>query len=501
MNHQRSRVGLAAGALAGALGTGTALALGGPIAPLLSAAGLILPLLSLFAPAIVALLGVSVLYLNLPGIAVTVHGLPPILAGSAYALLLMPLLVRLLLRREPALLDAPLLLIVAYLAAVLVSMFVSQDLTVAANWVANLAIEGLLVYFLLLNLFRTRASLTRLVDVVIVCGALLSALTLYQHVTHDYAQQFGGLAQRNLEYGTGEDAQLDAREATRDPDEMRVADRAGGPIGGPNRYAQILICLLPLIYFRMRSQGSLARQLPYAAAGGAALAAVFLTFSRGGFVGLAALVALATLIGFLRVRTVAVLAGGAALAVILWAPGYAMRLGTVATIPGTVYEGRTTETDGAIRGRMTEMMAALFVFLDHPIIGVGPGQYMPVYSQAYMNNPGALRHITVERRAHSMYFELAAENGMVGLGLFLAIVGLIQFRLWRAWRRWKRSRPDLAWLAGSFFLSISGYLLTAIFLQLAYQRYYWLLLGMAGVALQVLSAEARRASPVESASA
>src|SRR5207249_10289887 len=136
MNHQRSRVGLAAGALAGALGTGTALALGGPIAPLLSAAGLILPLLSLFAPAIVALLGVSVLYLNLPGIAVTVHGLPPILAGSAYALLLMPLLVRLLLRREPALLDAPLLLIVAYLAAVLVSMFVSQDLTVAANWVA-----------------------------------------------------------------------------------------------------------------------------------------------------------------------------------------------------------------------------------------------------------------------------------------------------------------------------------------------------------------------------
>src|SRR5439155_1514577 len=104
-------------------------------------------------------------------------------------------------------------------------------------------------------------------------------------------------------------------------------------------------------------------------------------------------------------------------------------------------EGRTTETDGAIRGRMTEMMAALFVFLDHPVIGVGPGQYMPVYSQAYMNVPGALRHITVERRAHSMYFELAAENGMVGLGLFLAIVGLIQFRLWRAWRLWKRSRP------------------------------------------------------------
>jgi hypothetical protein len=37
--------------------------------------------------------------------------------------------------------------------------------------------------------------------------------------------------------------------------------------------------------------------------------------------------------------------------------------------------------DGAIKGRATEMLAALAVYLDHPFIGVGPGQYVPFYSE------------------------------------------------------------------------------------------------------------------------
>jgi O-antigen ligase len=110
-----------------------------------------------------------------------------------------------------------------------------------------------------------------------------------------------------------------------------------------------------------------------------------------------------------------------------------------------------------------------------------------------MNDPDiALRQIEGERRAHTLYFELAAETGIIGIITFFAPVVLIQTRLWRAWRRWRGRRPDLSGLAGGFFLALAGYFVTAIFLQLAYQRYYWLLLGLAGAALLVLEQEERR---------
>jgi O-antigen ligase len=125
------------------------------------------------------------------------------------------------------------------------------------------------------------------------------------------------------------------------------------------------------------------------------------------------------------------------------------------------------------------------------LLGVGPGQFLPVSSTTDMSNPDiALRRITERRRAHTLYFELAAETGILGLFTFLGIVGLVQVRLWKAWRRWRRrNQPELAALAAAFFLGIVGYLVTGIFLHLAFQRYYWLLLGMAGAALQVMADE------------
>jgi hypothetical protein len=58
-------------------------------------------------------------------------------------------------------------------------------------------------------------------------------------------------------------------------------------------------------------------------------------------------------------------------------------------------------------------------------------------------------------------------------------------------------RPDLAHLATAILLGIFGYFGTATFLHLSYQRYYWFLLGLAGAALQVFSAETAREASVK----
>jgi O-antigen ligase len=111
----------------------------------------------------------------------------------------------------------------------------------------------------------------------------------------------------------------------------------------------------------------------------------------------------------------------------------------------------------------------------------------------YMENPDiAFKSIDRVRRSHSLYAELAAETGIVGILLFFAIVVTMATRLWRLRARFKRRDPELSNLAAAFWLGLMGYLGTAVFLQLAYQRYFWLFLALAGATVQILGAELRR---------
>lgn len=457
--------------------------------------GLALAAGMLLVPGAVALLGLAAVYLNLPGIAVGVHGVPSVLAGAAILLLAGPLAVRLL-RREPVVLDKPLLLLFAFLGAVLLSTFVVEDRVEAARWLTTFLIEGVLLYFAAVNLFGTPARLRRALHVLLFCGGLLGGLTLYQEATRTYERQFGGLAQRNLEF------RLHEANARRDPfrpaEQIHVSNRAGGPVGEPNRYAQILLVLLPIAYFLARSAESRRRRILYLGGGALILAGVLLTYSRGAFVTLLAMTAILALTRTVRLRTLAAGATVLILVVAAAAPGYLLRVATLQETPGILE--RESESDAVMRSRLTEMLAAWSVFVDHPLVGVGPGQYAPVYSTEYMSDPDiALKRIDRPRRAHNLYFELAAETGILGLATFLGLVGLIQVRLWRAWRRFRGMREDLAALAAGFFVAISGYLVSAVFLHLSYQRYYWLLLGLAAAALHVLANEELRARRIRSA--
>ncbi len=131
-------------------------------------------------------------------------------------------------------------------------------------------------------------------------------------------------------------------------------------------------------------------------------------------------------------------------------------------------------------------MAALSAFVDHPVLGVGPGQYEPFYSTEYqINSRFAFRYIPKPRRAHSLYFEIAAETGVIGLLSFASIFLVLLRRLWRASRSLLESDPELAAIATAFWFAIVAYLGMGVFLHLAYQRYFWLLLALGGAAVQV----------------
>jgi O-antigen ligase len=135
-------------------------------------------------------------------------------------------------------------------------------------------------------------------------------------------------------------------------------------------------------------------------------------------------------------------------------------------------------------------------------VGVGPGQYSPFYSLEYMQNPEIqFRHIENTRRAHILYFELAAENGIIGLALFLTIAGVVLVRLGRLRRNLRLRRPELSHLAAAFHASLVMYFVSAVFLHFSYQRYYWIALALGAIAARLVQQESERPTPEEESAA
>jgi hypothetical protein len=460
----------------------------GTLLPVAVGTGLLLLAAVLARPDVGSLVFVALAYSNGIALIGAKIGDASIIAAGFSGILCIPIFVHVFVKREPWIIDYPFLLMILFGGATLLSSMMAKDVDRALAWVMTFVTEGLLLYFLLMNAIRSLRSLRAVASVLVLVGAALGSFAIYQELTGQYDQQFGGLMQRNTTYGY-EDEGLDDG-FVRDREKVRVAHRAGGPTGGPNRCAQILLTVLPVALFRLGGERTGKGRLIAAGASVLILSGILLTYSRGGFLNLIALVLLLTILGYLRFRQLIVATVVTGLLLIAIAPGYVGRIESVVGLERFTTEAVTEKKQGdaTIRGRLTEMLASLHVFLDYPLLGVGPSQYSPYYSIQYMANPDiAFRDIDKSRRAHILYFELAAETGIVGLGLFMAIAMVVLRNLWRSRQRLKNTRPDLAHLAMGFFLGLLMYFGAAMFLHFSYQRFYWIALAIAGVCARLLA--------------
>ncbi len=435
--------------------------------------------------------GVLLLYANIPVILGERIGSPMAVGIAIVTLIALAAFGRAVVHRDGPAIDLPFLGLIVFLGAGLLSTLFARDPAVAFGWLGTFTVEVVALYLLLLNAVRSARSLRRVFRALVFGAAVLALLGASQEVSGNYSQQFMGLAHRNLSLLNDDPNAATGME--RPAGGVRLAQRGSGPIGEPNRWAQTLLFLLPLGLLGIRHEPSAGRKVTLAAASTLIAGGVFLTYSRGALVTIAGLAAGLAVLRVVRVRVL--LAGGIGIAVAAacMAPNTVARLGTFGGIESLFGHQKSAKpADNAIRGRMTEMLAAGLVALDHPLVGVGPGHFTPYYSLEYMATPGiAFRDIDKTRRAHSLYLEMAAETGIIGLAAFLAVPVLLAVRLWKWHRRLRVSRPDLADLAAGCLLALMAYLGTGVFLHLSYQRYYGLLLGLCGCCVAVLDVETK----------
>lgn len=431
-------------------------------------------------PDLATLAVVFLVYINAPAVAI-LHGVPTPLAGAVFALLGIPVLHRLLVRRERVRRDRILALMVAFLCVLLLASLGAPDKDIALYRVFTYATEGVLLYWLIINVVTTRSALRSVTWSLLAAGTFLAALSIYQTVTRSYEQQFGGFAERKLQFEYKREIDLAAGASG---DGLYRADRAEGPQVGNNRYAQIMLVLLPLAVLRLRRSRRLRSRYYAMAAGGMILVGgIALTYSRGGLLALMVVTCAAVLVNWIRLRHLLMAGVAAALLVPIASPNVFNRVSTLTEITNL----SDPSTDGALRGRATEMLAGLHAFADHPILGVGPGQYEPYFSVIYQQLPDIkFRDIQKGRRAHSLYVEMAAETGILGLITFLLIPFVLLRQLWRAHRRLATRDPELSDTAAALWLGLVGFLFSAMFLSHAFERYYWLLVALAGAALYII---------------
>lgn len=470
-----------------ALGGGLALLVGALDAFTVISSGLAVGalLLMLVQPELPVHVVLFVVYTNLGVVAASQGPLPGAAAGGVLALLAIPLAHHLVLRRRALRSGVVFGLMVVLLGIFALSATSAVDAPTAIARIVSYAVEGLAIYLLVVNVVRTVPSLRRVIATLLVAGSLLGGLTLYQGLTRSFGDDFGGLAQSSAAFAV-DDPSL---EGTTPDGEVAegIVSRAGGPLNEPNRFAQILIVLLPLALFQIRFGSSGASRALGIGAGFLILGGLLLTYSRGAFLTLAVLVALCALVGFLRPSRIVLTAVALLIMAPLVAPGIYDRIGSISGALDVLDSSARSGAEPVARGRTTETLAALHAFVDHPVLGVGPGQYLPHYSVRYQLDPNTgLRYLPEPRRAHNLFAELAAEAGALGLLTFVSIPLVLLVMLWRRRQALIDHRPDLADLATAFWLAILGYLGTGMFLHLAFERYYWLLVALAAVACHAL---------------
>ncbi|MCB2223818.1 MAG: O-antigen ligase family protein [Actinobacteria bacterium] len=323
------------------------------------------------------------------------------------------------------------------------------------------------------GLLLSRASSLRVAAwAMVAAGGVLAALSVFQFATGTYGSAYGGLAQSSVEQIVGT------------YDDIRIS----GPIGDPNFYGQLLVTILPLALDRMWGERRLL--LRVAGGGAAALisAAAVLTFSRGTAVALVAVLVMMALVYRPSLKSMAAVALAGALAIPFLPPGYTERLLTLSDV-GTVQGS----TDASIRGRTAELTAGWLMFADHPLTGVGYGQYDENY-QDYVAGLG-IELRSEDRDAHSFYLEIAAETGLPGVLAMGAVLAGAFVALRRSRRSFEAAGLDgPARTSRALAASLVGFLITALFLHHDYSRPFWVIVGLALAMPALASREASLAA-------
>lgn len=257
-----------------------------------------------------------------------------------------------------------------------------------------------------------------------------------------------------------------------------------------NAFGLAINVSLPILFFLARAEARRWLRIALYVCFACGIVTVLLTYSRGGFVGLGVVLLAITLRS--RQKLLAGFVGVAAifLVLIVAPPAWMDRMGQF--MHGNL--------DATANQRLVSWGTAWNFSHDYPITGGSFDALPDVYIyQRYQPRP--LPDGLLASGPHSIYFQLLADQGFIGLGLFLFLMGACFLTLFRI-RRAAQRTPTLNWLVDYTLMveiAILGFLTSGAFLGFVYLDLIYQMIGMTVVLKMLLRKELQElsANPVE----
>jgi O-antigen ligase len=242
----------------------------------------------------------------------------------------------------------------------------------------------------------------------------------------------------------------------------RVGGQVGGIFGNPNDMALHLVTMLPLAAALMLGSRGLLKKALYAVCALMMMAGTFVTFSRGGFLGLAA--ALFVLAWALwRKNRFAVVACACALTVAF----FALAPGSYTARIFSIFD-RSLDAYGSADARQALLLRSILVAVRHPLFGVGMGNFSLVSLNSQVS--------------HNAYTQVAAEMGAAALVIYVLFIVTPLKGLLRIARETfdARRASRFYYLAVGMQASLAAYMVASFFGSVAY---YWNIYYLVGYAV------------------
>jgi O-antigen ligase len=253
------------------------------------------------------------------------------------------------------------------------------------------------------------------------------------------------------------------------------ASRLSSGIGDPNYLAAVLIPAIALAFFMTLNTRDRLERAALIGAASLCLIAVFLTESRGGIIALAVMIVGSIAYGGIARRHVititCVVGAFATVYLALIAPPHSF--------------GRITsfQSGGGGAGRTDLWTLAADAFEAHPIQGIGLGNFTVVEPSLAVIAPQNISRpdivITQRQPVHNTYLHIAAELGIVGIGLLLVMLAAALQATRRGVQRLTAlEEVPLQLIGRGLFVGSLGMLSAYVFVTAQYQKQLWLMLGV-----------------------
>ena len=302
---------------------------------------------------------------------------------------------------------------------------------------SEILVKALLIFIVIVNVVRTERRLHLLI---------LLALAVSVYLSFNAIQDY-----QSGVFRIGKEVH----------DNLRIAGRIKGLFENSNDLALHLVTMAPIAFALAFAKRNPIAKFVYLASAALIVAAIVVTFSRGGFLGLVA-------VSFVLVRKLGrknrlTATVGFALAVVLFftfAPGdYGGRL-------STIFDS-TADLTGSSSQRNQVLQRSVLVALRYPLTGVGLGNF---HHRSYQ-----------ELGTHNAYTQVGSEMGLVALVIYLMFL-LAPLKRLRDVEQESRENPGdrrFYYLSIGLQASLIGYMVSSFFGAVAYQWYVYYLVGYA----------------------